>query len=264
MNASAPELGWLSLLAAIALIAVPLGASSRLRLGLGRSIAVATARMVVQLALAGLYLRYLFAWNLPWLNLGWLLLMITAAALSACRNSELAWRTMLGPTFVATAVPALLVVTYVNAVVLRLDQVFEARYLVVIGGMLLGNTMSGNIIALTHFFHSAKADAGGYHFRLACGATRTEALRPLYREATRRAMRPFLATMMTLGIVSLPGMMTGQMLAGASPVDAIKYQMVIMFAIFTVLTTGVVLSLRLGSAVGFDRRGRVRGSIFEA
>lgn len=263
MTSAAPELGWLSLLTVAALILIPLAISLWMRLGLARDIVWAAVRMVVQLVLAGIYLRYLFEWNSPILNLGWFCAMMTAAALSACRNSELAWRQMLAPTFAATAISALAVLLYVNALVLRLDQLFDARYLVVIGGMLLGNTMSGNIIALTHFFQSARADAGSYHFRLACGATRSEALRPIYAQATRRALRPFIATMMTIGIVSLPGMMTGQMLAGTAPVDAIKYQLVIMFAIFAVLSMGVTLSLRFGARRGFDARGRVRPEIFK-
>ncbi len=259
----APDLGWWQMAAAVALVALPLGVSWMWRLGLMRDIGIAGGRMVAQLVLAGIYLQFLFDLNSGWLNLAWLLVMITAAAASACRNSDLRWRRMLGPVGGATAISALAVVLYFNGVIVRIDRLLDARYLVVISGMLLGNTMSGNIVALTHFFETARGrGAAEYEYRLANGATREEALRPVYRESARRALRPMIATMMTIGIVSLPGMMTGQMLAGASPMGAIKYQIVIMFAILAVMALGVVLTLRFAAVAGFDGWGRVRREVF--
>ncbi len=263
MSEGAPDLGWGQLVAAVALVAVPLGVSWWWRLGLMRDIGIASGRMVLQLALAGIYLQFLFELNSPWLNLTWLLVMINAAAASACRNSDLRWQRMLGPVGGATAVSALLVVLYFNGVIVQIDRLFDARYLVVISGMLLGNTMSGNVVALTHFFETVRGSgAAVFEYRLANGATREEALRPIYREAARRALRPMIASMMTMGIVSLPGMMTGQILAGASPVGAIKYQIAIMFAILAVMALGVVLALRFAAMAGFDGWGRVRRDVF--
>lgn len=262
MSGGAPDLGWGQLVAAVALMLVPLGVSWMWRLGLMRDIGLAGVRMSVQLALAGLYLTFLFELNSAWLNLAWLLVMIVAAAASACRHSDLRWQRMLLPVGGATAISALVVVMYFNGLIVRIDQLFDARYLVVISGMLLGNTMSGNVVALTHFFEAARGSAPDYEYRLAGGATREEALRPLYREAARRALRPMIASMMTMGIVSLPGMMTGQILAGASPVGAIKYQIAIMFAILAVMAIGVVLALRFAVMVGFDRWGKVRAEVF--
>ncbi len=250
------------MVAAVALVVVPVGVSWMWRLGLMRDIGLAGVRMSVQLVLAGLYLQFLFELNSAWLNLAWLLVMIAAAAASACRNSDLRWQQMLLPVGGATAISALGVVMYFNGMIVRIDRLFDARYLVVISGMLLGNTMSGNIVALTHFFESARGAAADYEYRLAGGAAREEALRPLYRESARRALRPMIASMMTMGIVSLPGMMTGQILAGASPVGAIKYQIAIMFAILAVMALGVVLALRLAAVAGFDRWGKVRAEVF--
>ncbi len=262
MTGGAPDLGWGQLVAAVALILVPLGVSWMWRLGLMRDIGLAGARMSVQLVLAGLYLQFLFELNSAWLNLAWLLVMILAAAASACRNSDLRWQRMLLPVGGATAISALVVVMYFNGLIVQIDRLFDARYLVVISGMLLGNTMSGNVVALTHFFEAARGAAADYEYRLAGGATREEALRPLYREAARRALRPMIASMMTMGIVSLPGMMTGQILAGASPVEAIKYQIAIMFAILAVMAIGVVLALRFAAVAGFDRWGSVKAEVF--
>ncbi|MGC1481665.1 MAG: ABC transporter permease [Chthoniobacterales bacterium] len=250
------------MVAAVALVLIPLGVSAMWRLGLLRDILVAGARMSGQLVLAGIYLQFLFDLNSSWLNLGWLLVMIVAAAASACRNSDLRWQRMLWPVGGATAISAVLVVMYFNAVIVQIDQLFDARYLVVISGMLLGNTMTGNIVALTHFFETARGRAELYRYRLAAGATREEALRPVYRESARRALRPMIASMMTMGIVSLPGMMTGQILGGASPVEAIKYQIAIMFAILAVMALGVVLALRFAAVAGFDSWGAVREDVF--
>ncbi len=251
------------MVAAVALVAVPVGVSWMWRLGLMRDIGLAGVRMSGQLVLAGLYLQFLFSLNSAWLNLAWLLVMIVAAAASACRNSDLRWQRMLLPVGGATAISAVAVMMYFNGVIVRIDQLFDARYLVVISGMLLGNTMSGNVVALTHFFETLRGSgAAAFEYRLANGATREEALRPIYREAARRALRPMIASMMTMGIVSLPGMMTGQILAGASPVGAIKYQIAIMFAILAVMALGVVLALRFAAVAGFDRWGKVRENVF--
>lgn len=262
MNAGAPDLGWMQMAAAVGLVVIPLAVSWLWRLGLLADIAGAGVRMSVQLVLAGLYLQFLFKLNSAWLNLAWLMVMIVAAAASACRNSGLQWRRMLWPVAGATAISAVAVVLYFNGWIVRLDALFDARYLVVISGMLLGNTMSGNVVALTHFFEAAHSGAADYEYRLGAGATREEALKPLYREATRRALRPMIASMATMGIVTLPGMMTGQILAGAWPMGAIKYQIAIMFAILAVMALGGVLALRLAAVAGFDHSGRVRGDVF--
>jgi putative ABC transport system permease protein len=108
--------------------------------------------------------------------------------------------------------------------------------------MVLGNCLRSNVIGINAFYYSLHLNTGRYQFYLASGATRAEALRPFVGEALKKSANPTLATMATVGLVSLPGMMTGQILSGSSPLIAIKYQIMIMVAIFS----GTVLSVYLG------------------
>ena len=128
---------------------------------------------------------------------------------------------------------------YFNYFVINLQNLFEAKYLVVIGGMLLGNSMRGNIIGTDNFYNSIISNEKRYLYHLAHGASQFEALLPYIRKSLIASFSPTIATMMTVGIVSLPGMMTGQMLGGSSPMLAIKYQIAIMVAIFASTTASV-------------------------
>ncbi len=233
------------LAAGFLLLIIPWLLSWKLGLGLGSDLAIAVTRMTIQLTLAGLYLGYLFQWNNPWLNVTWLLVMILAAASSVLGNSDLRPKTFLLPAFIALTIATLTVVLYMNLFVVQLDDLLEARYLVVLGGMLLGNCLSANIVSASRFYQSLKQRLGLYEFRLGNGATRTEALRPFIQESLTAALRPGIAAMMTMGLVSLPGMMTGQMLGGSSPIVAIKYQIAIMLAIFACSTLSISLFLLL-------------------
>ncbi|MFT4637599.1 MAG: putative ABC transport system permease protein [Verrucomicrobiales bacterium] len=254
----APDISWLALASCFLLLLIPLTVATRLGLGLSRDLMIAVVRMTVQLVLAGLYLGYLFQWDLPWLNVTWLVMMILAASASVLHNSALNWCTFIGPAFLALAIATLSIVLYLNAFVVRLDDLFQARYLIVLSGMLLGNCLSANIIAASRFYKAIDQNRSTYEWRLGNGASQKQALRPFLRESLIAALRPGIASMMTIGLVSLPGMMTGQMLGGSDPSVAIKYQIAIMIAIFTCTTVSITLFFLFTSRVCFDPLGNLR------
>jgi putative ABC transport system permease protein len=128
--------------------------------------------------------------------------------------------------------------------------------------MLLGNALRGSVIGIRTFFDSIKKDTGRYRYRLALGATRIQALIPYIRECMNAALRPTIATMSTMGIVFLPGMMTGQILGGATPITAIKYQLLIMAAIFTCVNLSVLFTVIFTLPFGFTPYGTLRRDIF--
>lgn len=260
----APDLSWGALATSFLLLALPLALMKALRLRLLGDTFIGVARMTVQLSLAGLYLGYLFRWDHAGLNLAWLAIMILAASGSVLHNSSLRWMTFIGPAFAALAISTLGMVLYLNAFVVRLDNLFTARYLIVLGGMLLGNGLSANIVAANRFYQSIAAQQTLYEWRLGNGIEPRAALRPSLRESLTTAMRPGLAAMMTMGLVSLPGMMTGQMLGGSDPMVAIKYQIVIMIAIFACTTVSMTLFLLFTSRVCFDAMGNlIRQRVFK-
>jgi putative ABC transport system permease protein len=139
---------------------------------------------------------------------------------------------------------------------------FSARYLIPIGGMVMGNMLRGNIVSLDRFYNSLTRREEEYIYYISMGASRREALLPFISEALKPALSPYLATIATVGLVSLPGMMTGQILGGASPAVAIQYQIMIMIAIFVASTVSAFLGILFSIVPGIDACGRIRKDIF--
>ena len=124
--------------------------------------------------------------------------------------------------------------------------------------MVLGNSLNHNIVGLTAFFKGLRQDQELYYFLLTNSGSSRLALRPFIQDALIKGLNPLLATMSVIGLISLPGMMTGQILGGASPAVAIKYQVMIMLAIFVGCTLTLVLSILLSKQLAFDEMGNVR------
>ena len=118
--------------------------------------------------------------------------------------------------------------------------------------MLLGNALRTNIIALNEFFSRLVKEKQMYRYAVANGATHKEALIPFYREAIKKAFNPSIATMAIMGLISLPGMMTGQILSGTSPATAIKYQILIMITIFVSSMLTVIFTIAISNKFIFD------------
>jgi putative ABC transport system permease protein len=251
-----------SLLLAFLLLAVPVILSRIYGLGLIKPLLTSAGRMTVQLVLIGVFLKYLFLWNNAYINLSWLIVMILVAVFSAIRGSSMKPGKILVPVFISFAIATFAVIFYINIFVIRLDYVFDARYLIVLGGMLLGNSLRGNIVGIDTFYKSLRKDAKKYLYVLSLGASRHEAVRPYMKESIRLALKPTIASMATIGIVALPGMMTGVILGGASPEVAIKYQIMIMISIVVSTIISVLLTILMTSHACFTQYGILRNDIF--
>ena len=244
------------------LLGIPLALFWIYRIPLHRSMLYAVLRMTIQLILIGFFLTYLFKWNNPVVNVLWLLIMIIVAVFSALSHSGMKISKVILPTFFSFTIATLLVVLYLNTFVLRLNNVFEARYLIVLGGMLLGNSLRGNIIGITAFYKNIKLDYKRFLYILSLGASLEEAVQPYLRESIELALKPTLAAMATMGIVALPGMMTGVILGGVNPEMAIKYQIMIMLGITVSTITSVVLTIILTKNICFSKYGTLKDNIF--
>ncbi len=228
---------------------------------LGR-VTIAAVRMTVQLLFVGLYLQFVFNLNNAWLNCAWLLIMILVADVSILRHCRLRVR-WFGPSlFVALLVGTAVPVLYFTTLILRRPHSMEARYLIPIGGMILGNCLRADIIGIRHFYDTIKRDSRTFEQSLAQGAELREAIRPYLREAFHNAVSPTIATMMTIGLVSLPGMMTGVILGGQPPVTAIRYQIAIMIAIFTGTAIAVPCAILMSLKCGFLPSGPLKSDVF--
>ena len=141
---------------------------------------------------------------------------------------------------------------YFLGYVVKLDNMFEARYFIPITGMLLGNTLKTIIIALSYYFKQLDTESDLYKWYLANGATRSEALSRFKREALKIAFNPVIAATAIVGLISLPGMMTGQILGGSAPNVAIKYQIMLMITVFSSSIISVIITLLISDRNVFD------------
>ncbi|RTZ92521.1 MAG: ABC transporter permease, partial [Deltaproteobacteria bacterium] len=138
---------------------------------------------------------------------------------------------------------------------LRRPTLMDAQYVIPIGGMILGNCLRADLIGIRTFYGSLQKREKSFLLSLAQGARLHEAIRPFLREACQSALAPTVATIATIGLVALPGMMTGVILGGANPATAIKYQIAIMIAIFTGTAITVVLAVLMSIKASFTAYG---------
>lgn len=258
------ELSWQQLAIAFIILIIPAGILGWYKTGLNSKMAVATVRMTLQLLFVGYYLEYLFELDNPWINLGWIIVMVVVADFATIDRSELVQKmSLIFPVFAATLFGIVLINFYFLEVVIQLRDVLEAQYAIPITGMVLGNCLRSNVIGINDFYYSLKENRERYQFFLAAGATRAEAHYPYIRSALKKSANPTLASMATIGLVSLPGMMTGQILSGSSPMTAIQYQIMIMIAIFSGTILSVYLAILFCNRTVFFKNDMIDSSIFK-
>lgn len=221
-------------------------------LRLSRDILTSILRMSVQLALVGFYLKTLFSLNDPLFNGLWILIMLVVADISILQRAGLKLRYFVVPCFISIASGTLFPTFYLMVLVIQPPHFYDARYLVPLAGMILGNCLQGNVIALERFYSTLRKNEAEYMTFLLLGATRWEAVRPYYRVAIKAAISPSIASMSTMGLVSLPGMMTGQILGGSEPWLAVKYQIAIMVCIFASTALACIINLKLSLRHAFN------------
>lgn len=230
------------------------------RLGLERSLAVAAARMVVQLSIVAFALKLIFSLQSPLWSAVFALFMTAAAAYEVTSRQE---RRVAGPVALVLGAGApffasLIATLFAAAVVIGPEPWYAPRYMLPIFGMMLGNALSGTTLVLDTITSGVVRERAAIEARLALGAGRFEALDGLLRRGLTTGLMPIVTAMAATGVVSLPGMMTGQILAGIDPVSAAKYQVMIMFLIAG--STGLaVVAAGLGAvALVTDERHRLR------
>lgn len=202
-----------------------------LRLGLERRLAFATLRTVAQLVLVGYLLRWIFEVDSAPLVLGVLGLMTAFAGEAAVGRPARTFQGAYLAAFLTLTVTGFVTTFTVTGAVLGVTPWYRADYVLPLCGMVLGNALTGLSLCLDTLLESLHERRDEVEMELALGATRWEAARPMLTAAIRRGMIPIINSMMVVGVVSIPGMMTGQILAGADPVEAAKYQLVVMFMI---------------------------------
>lgn len=258
MNRGIIELSALDLVLATGLVALAGAVSLGLRLGLERRLAVAALRTVVQLLLVGYVLKWVFAIE----GVGWLIalvaIMIAAASVAAVRRPSRTIRGATGYAFITLVLCGLLTTFAVTRVVIHVDPWYKPQYLIPLLGMVLGNSLTGISLCLDEILEQFVQRRALVEMELLHGATRWEAARDVLVDAVRAGMIPIINSMMVVGVVALPGMMTGQILAGVDPVEAVKYQVVVMFMIAAATSLGCMMMALIVFRLVFNDQDQLR------
>jgi len=233
--------------------------SMRLQAGVSRQLLIAAARTAIQLTLIGLVLKTLFAHvHLAWVTLMALFMLLVAGREVMARQQRRFrgwWGYALGTA--SMFLSSFTVTVFALVVILGDTPWYTPQYAIPLLGMLLGNTMNGIAIAMDRLTSTAWERRGVIEARLMLGQGWSEAIADIRQQAMTSGLIPIINAMAAAGVVSLPGMMTGQILAGSPPVEAVKYQILIMFLITVGTGLGTLGAVSIGARRLFDARQRL-------
>ena len=228
---------------AVALMAIAIGLSAGQRLGLEWSLAIATARTIVQLFVVGAILDIIFRLDNPWAVLAVVLVMLTIAAVVSRNRIGKKIPRLLPLVWVSIFVSTAFTLSYVNLLIVQPQKWYEPQYIIPLAGIILGNAINGAAIAGERLVSTVNASQLEIETHLSLGATPQQAVAQYRKDAIRAGLIPILNQMMVIGIVTLPGIITGQILSGVNPLDAASYQILVMFMLaFTNLVTAILVT----------------------
>ena len=242
------------------LIAFNAGLSIVMQLGIERRLLIAALRMVVQLTLVGVVLKTLFSIASPTLTALAIIIMVLFAGREAMARQDRKFKGWwsYGMGTASMMVAGTIVTVFGLTTQISPEPWYDPRYAIPIMGMILGNTMNGVSIGLDRMVSGAVQEKNAIEARLALGSNINEALRDLAKTSLRAGLIPTINGMSAAGLVALPGMMTGQILAGVEPVEAVKYQILIMFLIAGGTGLGLFASVFFARSRLTDSHHRLR------
>nr|VFJ99996.1 MAG: putative ABC transport system permease protein [Candidatus Kentron sp. H]VFK00384.1 MAG: putative ABC transport system permease protein [Candidatus Kentron sp. H]VFK04336.1 MAG: putative ABC transport system permease protein [Candidatus Kentron sp. H] len=236
--------------------------SVALHLRMERLLLIAGARTVGQLLLVGLVLEWVFRWERWYVVVGLGAVMTVIASLTAAGNNQRRYPGIWIDTLIAMWASAWIVTSFALFAILQDIPWYRPQYAIPLLGMVLGNALNGISLGLSTFTESLATRREPIESLLALGASRWEAARGTVRHAVQTGMLPSINAMMVVGIVSLPGMMTGQLVSGMAPIQAVKYQIVIMFLVASATALGTVGVVLLTFLRVFTDRHQYRREVF--
>lgn len=232
------SLGYTDLLIALVLILIPIVISFQRKLGIEKDILIGTVRTFVQLMIIGYVLKYIFSFKKWYFVLLMVAVMAVVAGYNAVKRQQTQIKGLFPLVTLSIFLGAGIAMATLIALILRVRPWYEPQYLIPISGMMLGNAMNAAALAVDRLIGEARSRRWEIEAALALGASPLKAINPLLRDTARAAMMPTINAMMIVGIVQLPGMMTGQIIGGVAPEQSVRYQIIIMY----MLTTSVTIS----------------------
>ncbi len=248
------------LVIAASLVLVSAGISFFMRLHMERRILWSALRSVVQLMLVGYLLRAVFAHASPWLTISVALVMMALAAreVAARPGERLRRGGNVGIGALAVISTTAVTAIFILSTALRPDPWYDPRYLIALVGIVLGSVLNAASLSLDNMLAGARRERAGIEARIALGASSAQAFARLMRESVRRGLVPAINQMAAAGIITLPGIMTGQILAGMDPVEAVKYQILLLFLLCGASALAAIGTAWLAMRRLSDGRARLR------
>lgn len=260
--ADLPDIGIGRLAASYLFLLLLIVMSLALKLGRGREFTVASVRMTLQLVLAGYMLELVFNQRHLLISLAILLFMQIFALVTVYGRVKGKMNRRLKQVIaLALILGTSLPLAYFLIIVVAVDPWYEPRYFIPIAGMTIGNSMTGISLGVDRLLQGFRSSRAIVEEALMLGATPQAAIGNTMNDAFSAAVIPTINSMLGMGIIFLPGMMTGQILAGASPVTAIEYQIAIMMGILGSVSLTVYLLLHLGTRTFFNDRAQIREDV---
>lgn len=231
-----------------------------LNLGIGKALIVSSTRATVQLLLIGLVLKALFQHiELHWVGLMSLIMLVIATREIHARQKL----TIKGnKKFIlygfSLFISSFTLTLFALLIIIQNDPWYTPRYTIPLLGMLLGNTMNGIALCTDRLNQSLYDNREIIEQRLSLGEHSLSATKEIRKDSLRSGLMPIINAMTTAGLVNLPGMMTGQILGGVAPHQAVKYQILILLLIAASTVIGVIIAVSMGTKQFFDERQRLR------
>jgi putative ABC transport system permease protein len=257
------DISWLGLGFGILSLIIPIFILLKFRTGLTKHTIIAFGRMLAQLFLLGLYLKYIFALDSIYINVAWVVIMIFSAGFTVTKRSEIPLKIFLLPITTAVLANVFINILFFGFLILGPEKTSSARYLIPIMGMIIGNTLNSSIVGVRSYIKMITKNEEEYNYALMCGADFYEAQRNFVSQALKDALNPTIASTAVIGLIWLPGMMTGQILGGSNPMDAIKYQIIIIITIFVGSVITLMVAILQIKRVSFNEFGNFRKDLLE-
>ncbi len=231
-----------------------------LHLKIGKQLLIAAARTALQLTLIGIILKVIFENIQPVWLVVMALIMLLAAGRETTRRQKLRFRGLwgFGLGTASMFLSSFSITIFALFVIINNSPWYLPQYAIPLLGMMLGNTMNGIALGLDRLTSGAWQQKSIIEGKLLLGSDWNEAIYDIRNDSIRSGLIPIINTMAIAGLVSLPGMMTGQILAGNPPMEAVKYQILIMFMIAAGTGFGTITAVWIGSKRLFDERQRLR------
>lgn len=250
-------ISYLSLLWGLLLLAVPGYLLARFDMPLMQRTVKPVMRMMAQMAVVGAVTWLLWRLDNPWLSLLWIVAMALVAAWLLVKRARLQQKTLLLPVW-AGIVAGVAVVEAVVLLTLRGVHPLSARWMIPIGAVLMSHVLTTNLRGVSAYFEALRTDDLSYYTQLGNGASRLVALTPYVRQALRSMTEPTLTSLSTMGLFAMPMLLSGLLLGGLSPVEAVVLFVVLLVASIAASSLALVVTLWVADRQAFNKRGELK------